>query len=86
MNKKAFAVFAAVAALATPAAAANCEGEFGTLAKAISAPTTMDPGHRAAMMRLALSGYDACLSGDSKNAGDIQAMLMKQLRENLGEH
>jgi hypothetical protein len=73
----------AVAILAGPASA-KCDDDFDALSKAISGPVTMDSGHRAAMMRMALSGYDSCMAGDPKNLAGVSDMLMKQLRENLG--
>lgn len=72
---------AALFALASPAAAANCEARYDTLAQAIAGPVTMDEGHRAAMSRLALSAYDYCLAGDTRRSGDVEAMLMKKLKE-----
>jgi hypothetical protein len=76
---------AAFALLAlTGTASANCDQDLDAITKAISGPVTMESGHRAAMMRLALSGYDHCMSGDSKSSAGIRDMLMQQLRENLG--
>jgi len=72
-----------VAMLAAPAAA-GCEDEFDALAKAISGPVTMESGHRAAMMRRALSGYDSCMSGDAASSAGIRDQLMRQIHETLG--
>lgn len=83
MIKTSIGAALALGLLAIPANAA-CEQEFDGISKAISGQLNMDPGHRAAMMRLALTGYDHCMSGDSKNAAGIRDMLMTQLRENLG--
>jgi hypothetical protein len=84
MIKKTLAAIFTLVALAGPATAANCEQDFDAITKAISGPLTMEGGHRAAMMRMALSGYDHCMSGDSKSSANIQDTLMRQLRENLG--
>jgi len=73
----------ALAALATPAAA-SCEQEFDALSKAISGPVTMEAGHRAAMMRMALSGYDHCMAGDAKSFAGIRDQIMEQIRSSLG--
>ncbi len=54
----------------TDQAFAACEEEMDALSKAISSPVTMPAGHRAAMMRMALSGYDRCMAGDSKGFDD----------------
>jgi len=73
----------ALAALATPAAA-GCEQEFDALAKAITGPLTMEAGHRAAMMRRAVSGYDRCMAGDPKSFAGIRDQIMQQIHETLG--
>jgi hypothetical protein len=69
--------------LATPAFA-GCEEDFDALSKAISGPVTMAAGHRAAMMRMALSGYDHCMSGDPKSFAGIRDQIMDQIRNSLG--
>jgi hypothetical protein len=71
-------------AAAQPPAAPGCEEEFDALSKAISSPVTMEAGHRAAMMRMALSGYDQCMSGNAKYSANIRDQLMEQLRKQLG--
>lgn len=76
----------ALALLSGPASAAGCEREFDDISKAISGRLNMSDGHRAAMMRLALTGYDHCMSGDRSSAASIRKTLMKQLRQSLGEH
>jgi hypothetical protein len=65
---------------------AGCEEDFDALAKAVSGPVTMAAGHRAAMMRMALSGYDHCMSGDTKSSEGIRDMIMAHIRASLGEH
>jgi hypothetical protein len=65
-------------------AMADCEKEFDALAKAISGPVTMDSGHRAAMMRMAVSSYDSCMAGDSKGSASTRAMIMDQISKSLG--
>ncbi len=72
--------------LSAAPAFAGCEEEFDALSKAISGPVTMDAGHRAAMMRMTLSGYDRCMAGDSKSFDDIRDQIMTQIRQSLGEH
>jgi hypothetical protein len=71
--------------LAVPAYA-GCEEEFDALAKAVSGPVTMAAGHRAAMMRMAVSGYDHCMAGDPKSFEGIRDQIMAHIRESLGEH
>ncbi len=73
----------AFAALAAPAYA-GCEEEFDALSKAISGPVTMAAGHRAAMMRMAVSGYDHCMAGDPKSFAATRDQIMMHIRENLG--
>ncbi|MFT3732111.1 MAG: hypothetical protein QM780_11950 [Hyphomicrobium sp.] len=63
---------------------AGCDEEFDALSKAISEPVTMAAGHRAAMMRMALSGYDSCMAGDSKSFSGIRDQIMAQIRRSLG--
>jgi hypothetical protein len=75
----------AVAVMAGPALA-GCEEEFDALTKAISGPVTMAAGHRAAMMRMAVSGYDHCMAGDSKSFVGIRDQIMAQIHESLGGH
>jgi hypothetical protein len=73
----------AVALLAAPAFA-GCEEELDALSKAISGPVTMAAGHRAAMMRMALSGYDHCMAGDAKSFAATRDQIMEQIRTSLG--
>ena len=73
----------AMAVMAGPAFAA-CEEEFDALTKAISDPVTMAAGHRAAMMRMAVSGYDHCMAGDAKSFAGIRDQIMQQIKETLG--
>ncbi len=54
------------------------------LSKAISGPVTMPAGHRAAMMRMALSGYDRCMADDSKGFDETRDLIMTQIRQSLG--
>ena len=79
------ALLAVFAAFATPAFA-GCEDEFDALSKAISDPVTMAAGHRAAMMRMAVSGYDHCMAGDPKSFDGIRDQVMDAIRASLGEH
>lgn len=70
--------------LSAAPAYAGCEDEFDALSKAISGPVTMGAGHRAAMMRLAVLGYDHCMAGDSKSFDDIRGQIMGGIRQGLG--
>ena len=65
---------------------AGCEEDFDALMKAVSGPVTMAAGHRAAMTRMALSGYDHCMSGDVKSFEGIRDMIMAQISGHLGGH
>jgi hypothetical protein len=85
MVTKALIAGIAFTMLAVPAYA-GCEEDFDALAKAVSGPVTMAAGHRAAMMRMAVSGYDHCMSGDAKSFAGIRDMIMAQIRADLGEH
>lgn len=79
------ALIASLAAFASPAFA-DCEVELDALSKAISNPVTMAAGHRAAMMRMALHGYDQCMAGDPKSFDSIRDQVMASIRASLGEH
>ena len=63
IGKKLIAISAFALASAAPAFA-GCEEEIDALSKAVSGPVTMAAGHRAAMMRMAVHGYDQCMAGD----------------------
>jgi hypothetical protein len=83
MLKRFLGVSVALMLLSAPALA-GCEEELDALSKAISGPVTMAAGHRAAMMRMALSGYDHCMSGDPKTFASTRDMIMEQIRNSLG--
>ena len=83
MLRKLLVTGIAVAAMSGPSFAA-CEEEFDALTKAISGPVTMAAGHRAAMMRMAVSGYDHCMAGDAKSFAGIRDQIMQQIKETLG--
>jgi hypothetical protein len=83
MFRKWLAAGIAVAVMAGPAFA-GCEEEFDALSKAISGPVTMAAGHRAAMMRMAVSGYDHCMAGDAKSFAGIRDQIMQQIHDTLG--
>ncbi len=68
----------------TAPALSGCKEEFDALSKAISGPVTMEAGHRAAMMRMAVSGYDHCMAGDAKSLAGIRDQIMEQIRKTLG--
>jgi len=84
-SKKFVAALAFTLVSAAPAFA-GCEEEIDALSKAISGPVTMSAGHRAAMMRMAVNGYDYCMAGDTKAFGGIRDQIMGQIRQSLGEH
>ena len=46
----------------------------------------MAAGHRAAMMRKAVHGYDQCMAGDPKSFEGVRDQIMAQIRASLGEH
>jgi hypothetical protein len=77
-------VAVAACTLLTAPAFAGCEEEFDALAKAISGPVTMEGGHRAAMMRMAVSGYDHCMAGDPATFAATRDQIMEQIRKTLG--
>jgi hypothetical protein len=83
MLRKLLGIGIALTVLAGPALA-GCEEDFDALTKAISGPVTMAAGHRAAMMRMALSGYDHCMSGDAKSFAGIRDQIMEQIHKTLG--
>ncbi len=59
MFSKKLVVGVAFILLSAAPAFAGCEEEFDALSKAIIGPVTLGAGHRAAMMRMTLSGYDS---------------------------
>ncbi len=83
LSKKLATGIAFIFVSAAPAFA-GCEEEFDALSKAISGPVTMAAGHRAAMMRRAVSGYDSCMAGDSQSFDSIRDQIMAQIRQSLG--
>ena len=82
-GKVLFSVFAFTIASAGPVLA-GCEEELDALSKAISGPVTMTAGHRAAMMRMAVHGYDQCMAGDPKSFEGTRNQIMEQIRSTLG--
>ena len=85
MIKKTLGALLALGLLAAPASA-GCQQNFDDISKAISGHLNMPEGHSAAMMRLALTSYDQCMSGDTKSADSTRDMLMAQLKANLGNN
>ncbi len=85
IGKKLIAITVFALTSAAPAFA-GCEEEFDALSKAISGPVTMASGHRAAMMRMAVHGYDQCMAGDPKSFEGVRDQIMAQIRASLGEH
>ena len=79
------AIFAlAFTLVASTAQAADCGGELDSLAKAVSSHLTMPPEQKAAMLRMATSGYDHCMAGDTTHAGATRDRIMQQVKEHLG--
>jgi hypothetical protein len=86
MPKSLFVAAFAVLALTAPASAMNCGAVLDDITKAISGHLNLSGDEKASRMRLALSGYDSCMAGDTKSAGNIRDMLMTQLKQNLGNN
>lgn len=84
MTAKHLAAALTLSVLLAGPAFAGCEEEFDTLSKTISGPVTMTAGHRAAMMRMAVSGYDSCMAGDTKSLDGIRDQIMATIRKTLG--
>jgi hypothetical protein len=74
----------ALVLVSTPASAMDCGAVFDELSKAVSGPVLMSAEKKAAMMRMAISGYDHCMAGDDKRAGDTRQMIMDQIKATLG--
>ena len=85
LSKKLVAAVVFTMASTVPAFA-GCDEEFDALSKAISDPVTMAAGHRAAMMRMAVHGYDQCMAGSAKSFDDIRDQIMAQIKSDLGAH
>ena len=83
LGRKCIAISIFALASAAPAFAGR-EEEFDALSKAVSGPVTMAAGHRAAMMRMAVHGYDQCMAGDPKSFEGIRDQIMAQIRASLG--
>lgn len=75
-----------VLTLVPGAQAADCGGEFDSLAKAVSGHLTMSPEKKVSMMRMATKGYDHCMAGNTKDSGNIRDVIMQQIKESLGAH
>lgn len=87
MNSRHKALLVASASIllsAAPARAMNCGAVLDDITKAISGHLTMAPEKKAAMLRMAMSTYDACAAGNTGSAEQTRDLLMKQLREALG--
>jgi hypothetical protein len=84
MFRSACAALIATAALAPAAQAAECGVVLDELAKAISGHLTMAPEKKASMLRVAMSGYDSCMAGDSTSSAATRDMIMKQIKASLG--
>ena len=84
MKKLALIAALAFTAFAPAANAAECGAVLDELTKAVSGNLTMSPERKASMLRMAMSGYDHCMAGDTKSSGNIRDMLMTQIKESLG--
>jgi hypothetical protein len=65
--------------------AKNCGVVLDELATAISGHLTMASEKKAAMLRMATKGYDACMSGDVSSSDETRDMVMRAIRESLGQ-
>ena len=84
MSRIAVCALIALTTLAPAAKAADCGAVLDELTKAVSGHLTMSSEKKAAMLRMATSGYDHCMSGNTKYSGEIRDMLMTQIKESLG--
>jgi hypothetical protein len=73
-----------LATVSSSAQAADCGAVLDELTKAVSGNLTMSGDRKAAMLRMASSGYDHCMAGDTKYSGNVRDMLMQQIKESLG--
>lgn len=80
MTKYALMAAASVLLLASGSARAamDCGATLDQHATAITKMTGAPPGKRAALHRMALSGYDHCIAGDEFNAKKYFEMISQQ--------
>ena len=78
MSKTLLAVIGATLLCFTPAAAAmDCGKMLDSHTGEITKMTKASPEKRAALTRMALSGYDSCMAGDMLNAEKFFKMIME---------
>lgn len=80
----ALTALAATFAMAQPAAAMDCGAMHDQYASAITKMSHVSAEKRAAMHRMALSGYDHCMAGDTFSAQRFFEMLAKESRGGKG--
>jgi hypothetical protein len=80
----ALAVTLTLLASSGSAQAADCGAVLDELTRAVSGHLTMSGDKKASMLRMAMSGYDHCMAGDTKHSGNVRDMVMQQLKESLG--
>lgn len=66
------------------AQAASCGADLDELTRAVSGHVTMSSEKKASMLRMAMSGYDYCMAGDTKHSGNVRDMIMAQIKASLG--
>lgn len=77
MSKTLAAAFGALVLCVTPAAAAmDCGKMLDSHTAEITKMTKASTEKRAALTRMALSGYDSCVAGDLSSAEKIFKMIM----------
>ena len=78
MSNSLLAAVGIMAACITPAAAAmDCGKMLDTHTAAITKMAKASPEKRAALTRMALSGYDSCMVGDMFSAEKFFKMIME---------
>ena len=75
MSKRGLGALAALMLCITPAAAMDCGKMLETHTTKITKMTAESAEKRAAMTRMVIRGYDACMAGDMLNAEKFFAML-----------
>jgi hypothetical protein len=84
MSLRALALTISLTLAGSSAQAADCGAVLDELTRAVSGNLTMSGDKKAAMLRMATSGYDHCMSGDTKHSGNVRDMIMTQIKESLG--
>ena len=77
MSKTLWGALGALILCVSPAAAAmDCSKMLNSHTAEIAKMETASPEKRAALTRMALSGYDSCMAGDMFNAEKFFKMIM----------